>query len=503
MSIIEVPASIAMQTVPVTAVPSYPIRLRIAGYLRAHALLWLIILGIGAYRSALIPVGQDYFPDEARQHNSENMLDFMVHGDWAGAAWWLFSTQGRPGAVLIGLIPAAIQRWTGASAVVVSQFNMVVSLVIVWLVYRILLTFAERWQAVAGTALFTLIHANSLYIRHLLPYDWALAFFLLACWIGLRRKPMRLSMRQVALIGVLCGFGFSVYPGYYPLLGIIGLLIMLFNRRHGATFLVFATGVIAVQVIYVLLSPVARLSYVDLLRAFASTINQGDYTDSYYFAAAYLVDSEGVFGATLLALFGVSALLAIKRRDWDARVRGLVILSLLAYLAYATLVFVFHAAVYYGRLIHAYIPFILIGSVLALTALPPRYTRLVWGGMLALGAASLIVNAAAYLPLQYPNTVRTRLFADYPGLKTCELITNIDWKLDVTGGCDVMGVNVRFLWPGMDTHMIFEPPPNWEALYLTNHPANYWPYQYEGYTRQERDAIRQRPHQLAIYRINR
>jgi len=492
-----------MQTVPATAATPYLVRLRIAGWLRAHALLWLIILGIGVYRIALTPVGQDYFPDEARQHNSENMLDFMVHGDWAGAAWWLFSTQGRPGAVLIGLIPAAIQRWTGMNAVVVSQFNVVVSLVIVWLVYRILLTFAERWQAIAGTALFTLIHANSIYIRHLLPYDWALMFFLLACWIALRRKPMRLSMAQVALISLLCGFGFSIYPGYYPLIGIMGLLIIIFNRRYVATLLVFATGMIAVQLIYVGLSPVARLSYVDLLRAFASTINQGDYTDSYAFAVSYLVDSEGVFGAALLVLFGVSVLLAIRRHDLDARVRGLIILTLLAYLAYATLVFVFHAAVYYGRLIHAYVPFILIGSVLALTTLPPRYTRLVWGGILALGAASLIVNAAIYLPLQYPNMVRTRLFADYPDLKACELITNIDWKLAATGGCDVMGVNVRFLWPGMDTKMAFEPPPNWEALYLTNHPANYWPYQYEGYTRQERNDIRQRPHQLAIYRIHR
>jgi hypothetical protein len=59
---------------------------RILQLLRRHALLWLIILSIGAYRVALTPVGQDYFPDEARQHNAENMLDFMVHGDWDALA---------------------------------------------------------------------------------------------------------------------------------------------------------------------------------------------------------------------------------------------------------------------------------------------------------------------------------------------------------------------------------------------------------------------------------
>jgi hypothetical protein len=39
--------------------------------------------------------------------------------------------------------------------------------------------------------------------------------------------------------------------------------------------------------------------------------------------------------------------------------------------------------------------------------------------------------------MTYPKEVRARLFADYRDVKVCELLTNVDWKIEYLADCDL------------------------------------------------------------------
>jgi hypothetical protein len=278
----------------------------------------------------------------------------------------------------------------------------------------------------------------------------------------------------------LCGIGFTLYPGYYPLIGVVGVLITIFNRRKIPTLPIFALAPILVVLMFQLISQSVDISFIRSVMELSGTIDHGDYAEGYVFGILQMVAADGIFGVFVLLLFAGSVVLVLRRRDLDPRIRAVIVLTLLAYLAYGTLAVVFHKTVQYGRLIHMYMPFVAMSVTLAIATLQ-HYQRIAWATVLIVGAISFAGNAVIYLPMVYPKEALAAALKAYPGGKVCELLTISDWNLDTLSDCDFVAVNMRYPHPYEDftqsTSRTFDSPANWQPLYVGPHPFTYAPHQ--------------------------
>jgi len=93
-------------------------------------------------------------------------------------------------------------------------FNVLVTSLNMLLLYKIYRRFFQAGMALLGMVLYSSLINTNLYLRHLLPYDHALFFFLLALWL-LLRLTARSAGWKYGLVGALVVFSYAVYPGYF------------------------------------------------------------------------------------------------------------------------------------------------------------------------------------------------------------------------------------------------------------------------------------------------
>lgn len=158
--------------------------------------------------------GQYYWPDEARYQRSLAAVDALRAGDLRGfvnvldrADHFLFK--------VIGVIPATIETFLWASPRVPALFFCLSSVASLWLLWGIVRRTGESARvALLAVGLLALCSTFLYYSRHLLPYDTALAFGLLAVFAGLRRPP-RAADSMLCGVAALCAF--MTYNGYWTL----------------------------------------------------------------------------------------------------------------------------------------------------------------------------------------------------------------------------------------------------------------------------------------------
>jgi hypothetical protein len=112
--------------------------------------------------------------------------------------------------------------WPGSSAVfrwLVAEWAPLLSLYFV-------LRLASCWLAarpLAGAFVYALLVNSNLYVRHLVPYDWALCAGLLALWLAVTRP----TVRGLGLwTGLLTAATLTIYTGYYSFCAVIGVAIV-------------------------------------------------------------------------------------------------------------------------------------------------------------------------------------------------------------------------------------------------------------------------------------
>src|SRR5262249_21933912 len=128
--------------------------------------------------------------------------------------------------------------------------NVFVTLLSLYFVFGIGAVLAgSEFGALAGAAVYAMLVSSSVYLRHLVPYDWALCAGLCALWLALT-KP---KAHGVAVCtGALTGLTLTIYTGSYPFCGVIGLAILwdawaTRGRRDALSFaVVFSLSVAAV-----------------------------------------------------------------------------------------------------------------------------------------------------------------------------------------------------------------------------------------------------------------
>lgn len=370
------------------------------------------------------------FPDEERHLKSVEAVRALLAGNLEQACLHLANTQGRPADALLRLPVAAAQvalerGWqlpaTAPGSLLLPQLmNWLVLLLNMGLLWQL----ARRWLPAAGatTALvvYSALSSTQLYVRHLLPYDTALGVTLLALVLLSGPRALRCSPgRNGLLAGVLGLLAFGIYPGYYmaPLLPAALLALMVPRSRWLAAAAGFGAGAAGVIVPLELLTRYGHISYLRTLQHLPATVTQGEFAESFSFVPRYLWEVEGSTGLLLLLgmLPGVWALLT-RHPTPVARVVALVPGA--AWLLHASLGYVAHHLVFYGRLVHFFLPFLALYAATALQLLRLRW--LYYAATAAISSVALgglLRFAPAYLALAYPRDV----LAAHPAAATTPL----------------------------------------------------------------------------------
>jgi hypothetical protein len=507
-------------------------------------LLRLLLLGSGTL--------VDY--DERRYFQSFEALCAAAHGHWRACAFALSMVDARPMDALWRCVPAAGQlllaRYVGwdiysfPSLLLPTLLNWAATVGTAWFFYRISqrllagVPAAQQWALVAAVLYASLIN-TSIYVRHVLPYDSAMLLCMgLLDWT-LRQPESRPKAMFWAQLGLGAGLLWLLYPGYYagPVLLVAPLLswrqpvqwILANIGRLLALGLGFGLPLLGAEALSRLGSapPFWAVSY-DL----SLHILQGDPAEGYTFWLKYLWQVEGALGMVLLLLLVLALGQAgqhISRQGVAAVVprtprQKMLAAALLLFLVHATAAAVGHRIVWYGRLLHLYLPFLVLAGVAALaTSRRPGWAAAAGVVGCLVGLVSYGLFFAAYQEIAYPTDEivahKLNCFPDSQ-LRYCEAVCVADGlrfrphgpRMPAPVQCpatlndaDSLTVLVNFALlyplvaktrlaiPAFDTtaRMIFDGP------YYRTFPA----YQFEGLAPAERAETRRQKFRLRIVRL--
>lgn len=400
---------------------------------RPQRLALLVGVVVTLARLSLIGKGTMAFVDESRYVNAMLGLRALSEGHGQEFLRYINSMGARPGDGIWRAIPGLGQALlllvfdlnpnAPPSLQVPQAFNVLIVSLNALVLYRIYRRFFSVGMALLGLALYSSLVNTSLYLRHLLPYDHSLFFFFLALTVLLRPQAAGRIKRQV-LIGTLGGISYAIYPGYFmgPMLLLAVVLLTGFEDprpdwlrtlRPAAAQL---AGLLAVLLVFEGLARLGDTSYWASSRYIATTVTQGSFAEGFSFIGSYFQQVEGWLGIVLLVLSGVGVGLSLRTglsASAPAAERGimrLLTVGFLAWLGYALVVQVGHKLVFYGRTLHFFVPFIVMGVLMALRAVGRTAQSCAWlylsGGGIALAHFGIFL--AGYLPVDYPCDVAYR-----------------------------------------------------------------------------------------------
>lgn len=521
---------------------------------------------LAAYRLTLIRTGHFFWGDEIRYLRAVELIDDVARGDYRSAAGRLFQSLGRPGFILISVVPTWLSRIVYPDALsnvnplapydAAAIFNVVVSLVITIAIYAL----ARAWRMRGGYALlaavtYSLLAQSNVWIKHLVPYNESLLLFLIALWL-LSRKTCTdpKSFRWITLAGGLSAFAFATYPGHYMFVVVNFVCVVLslqtsgevsrldnirphLSRAHRIkrTF-AFCIGAAVSVLFFECLARYAGTTWIGSTSQFSPTM--GLLSEGYVFAWHYLINAEGLVGLILAVLF----VLFIGRAVYYRRMDSAAVASLIAiacYLIHATLGVVFHKTVFYGRILLMYVPFVVIGAVLAIEGIRSAAVRRIATCMILLATCySFVQFAWSYSKLTYPADFwydAVAVDSNAKLLSPDELYGSRDgspfglshqtdqWFSMVAdtqpegsnayvplanhqdeglGKSRLIGVNIRWMFYISENNDRFQAPSSHGLIGEAIHPLAFPPLQFEGFRPCERKRMQERQYTMRIYQRN-
>ena len=458
-----------------------------AGLAASLLLRWALILQGGQY----------YFSDEGRYETSRMFAKLAVKGNFLDAFSQFFIAPEHLGFKTIGIVPALVEQFTGESLAIPALFFSLFSVANLYLIYKI----SKRTGATERESLTALILAASsmslLYFsRHLLPYDTALTFGLLAVYVALNEKPNTKTSLACGTLGFAC---FITYNGYWSLAA-LGMLIHVLRGNKNLAELIRKASLAAIGFILPasLLFVLASFAGTNLLaeyRSFSSTVNQGSFNEGWSLPFEYFWHAEHWLFIAMIASSIFAIAQVINRRD-----NSPILWAGCIALIYACLVIpsVFlHSFVVYGRLARQIMPFLVLLSASGLARLEQNFP---FGQKLARAVMLLVVIQAAWnyktsFDLWYPREFAQEAQTLQPDFHFSEK--------RLTFGAPTLCQNNGFI---IENVKRFEVPPEpnpviqGKLLLSAPHPDNFLPYQYEGYTPEQRQTLRQLQPEMRFYK---
>jgi len=404
-------------------------------------LVAVVIVVAAVYRLSLLDRGATAFVDETLYFTSVMTLQSLSAGDVHGAVKAIATARGRHGAALIQLPVAALQAIPSHFGIPASNLqsllipavcNVLVTLVTLFFFFRICVEVCgDAWAALIGASVYAFLVNTNLYVRHMLPYDWALCIGIGAVWLVVTRPR---AGRLPVWTGLLTGIMVTIYTGYYLFAGVLGVGFVLQawwsgGWRQAARFaVIFAASAATVVAVMELIFRAGGLSYVGGLRAQSRDIAFVSADDGWMFLPAYLLQVERLSGVALLG----GTVVYLWRAAWRVRRRALrpidfLIVPAVAGWAWQSLSSAqLHAIPLYGRLLHPWMPFLAWALVDSMAAIErPRLRHVARAVVVTAGVVSWVLSARAYHRLSYPPDVLYALRIDTTRVsgdrKLCEL----------------------------------------------------------------------------------
>ncbi len=449
-------------------------------------LRWILILRGGQY----------YFSDEGRYETSWAFVEAILDGNLTDGFPQLFIAPEHLGFKIIGIIPAFAEQLTRESLVIPALFFSLFSTFNVFLVYKI----AKR--AGAGQPYFALILAASsmsllYYARHLVPYDAALTFGLFAIYTAISEETNR---KTSLLCGALSFACFITYNGYWSL---AGLAILLHVLRSNESFydiirksVIVTMGFVLPAILLFLLAAWSGINLLTEYSIFASTVSQGSYAEGWSLPFEYFWHTEHWILILFVLLSGYAA---FSHKGKNRAVNIWTGALMLLYLSLLIPSVFLHSFVVYGRLARQLTPFLILLASIGLEGLKrdfPSGQKFVHVLLVIVGIQALWNYQASYA-LSYPREFGQEAQALRPEFAFSEkrlafgappLCQNNGYVIE----------NVKHFATPPEAN----PPVQGQLLISAPHPDNFLPYQYEGYTYEQRRYLRELRPEMRFYRAD-
>jgi len=501
------------------------------------------IILIGAYRFTLLGQGALSFPDEFRYSSSADALNSLLKGDFSGFCHNISSISGRPGDTMVRLVLMAIQQiltslfginYQNPDSLLIPQaINLLVSLLILVCFYKIAQLLLPETPMVAplATGIYALLGNTNLYIRHILPYDHAFLIFLATLYLVLKRQQQKfqpIALKTYIVAGASTAIAYTVYPGYY-FLGVL-IFCLLVGRGWGwvhfksklfglGSFIVAGGSVLA---FFEVLSQIGGTSYLFSSTKLAGNIKQGSFEESFTFLPKYLLEVEKIGGAILLLLTSIFILLNIvtslktKFHNYAEDDLWLVIsVILVCFLIQASASAIFYIAVFYGRLLHIYYPFLVLATIALLSRIKGDLLRkLVYLVVFSLFPASFVSFAIDYAQLAYPRDVLYRQGYRIENFSPGNVINESTPfspfasppPRDNQSGTPYNSfnkgklINFVYFYPiKTGDFRPYLPPSSLKLVFQNVHFLSFSAYSYEGFNKVERNLLKERNYNVKIY----
>lgn len=499
-------------------------------------ILLFVVFGISIIaKTVLLGKGYLSLPDEFRYIAAQDFIELFKKGELNAALSQLFEVQGRPGLVIAAILPAGIQillsnylmiPYNSATAAwVIYMYNIVIYLITLWCLFRISKKLGfDDCQSLLTLILFTFTLNGFIYLRHTFPYDTSLLFGLLAFNVQLGNNSQ--SIRSLTFQGLSISACFLIYPGYFPLVFAFGLFWLFQNRasfgnagwiKHG---LVFSTAFSVPFITIELLAGMCGKSYFFDAKQLSQTIIEGSFEEGFSFIFKYLWQVEQGVGllymlGLLIVLYSIfnklinNSKIGLKPTEW------LFVAIATGFVFYASLVFFLHKMVFYGRIIHQFIPFMALFTMYGLFEVI-KSEKLKKQITVVLPIFILILSLPAYSQysgMEYPRDFFNRSnrngalkarnieyycqwLSSLPRVEKFADTQNIMFnKIILVNSCHPSGDSVQNgkQW----NHFI--PSPGQKLMARAPHYMSYIGYQFEGASIKQRKELSENPPMLEIY----
>lgn len=505
--------------------------------------LWIcLIIVIGIYRFSLTDRGALVFPDELSYVETFNALHNLFKDDLKGFCKHISSIGAIPGNTTIRMIPAIGQlflcKLTGVpvfnpySLKVATAFNVIISLFILIVFYKLsfLLFNKDPKTAFLSMFIYGLVVNNNIYIRHIVPYDISLLCFLSSLYIIVKSSITNYQLKTYIISGILVGFGFAIYQGYYFFPVLIFTLILfnknlpIFSNQKLIGILIFVISAVTVLLFYEILAKIGDVSLFNTyLLLGQKDFSLGDFNEGFIFIFKYLFEVEGVMGILIIA-FSLLCYAKIFLHFSKAKtshnnyfvLKMLLMISLTGYLIHASLSYFFHSKVFFGRLLHMYYPFLIWAIFIILSDIRNKKLKY-WMTTftIVISLYSFVIFSIKYYSLGYPrdilykkgikieNVNYTNIIHETPpyvvfaspdpwNAKTGKpYMDNKNYKL----------VNFCFLIHNMKDLVPYKQKDNEKLIFSRPHFNTFPAYYYEGHTPQERAWLKERQYKISVYEI--
>ncbi len=450
-----------------------------------------------ALRLALIwQGGQRFFPDEGRFTRS---FDFIMDLPRLGFVQASIALIGHPDHPIFGVValPAAAAQALAVQLLGLRDgfedpvgLQLAASLLSLWSVGGIAAAYAlgrrlglDAQATITGCVLLGLSNSMLYFSRHLVPYDAALCLVLLSACVG---ATSRVSLRRSMICGCLAGLALATYSGYWagalsaPLVHIALRSRVPFELSRRVFGLVVGFLAPILLLLWINVTTVGP-GFVDGTIAFAGSAVQGDFREGWSLPWEYLWHAEHA----LLPVWAFGILLVIRaRRSIGQSVLILVLTALVIYVLLSAGALVGFAVVY-GRSSRQLIPFVCLASGLVLFEMwrVASAKRWIAAAVALVLIANLAVSFVQELQIVFPRTFLARV-RPVSAANMSTLVGRSDASAVTTDAYVLLNVALPYPIVGR------RDPPAGRVVARVPHPLEYVPYQYEGYSPQERAILR-------------